>query len=299
MAQALHRKPNVLAVDDKSANLLALEAALSDSYNVISVNSGQDAIKLLTEQPNSIDLVLMDVQMPDMDGFEAATRIKKLPGCEDMPIIFISAIYVEDPHIRKGYAAGGIDYLTKPFDLEVLKIKLGVYAFYKLHDELVKARETRVRESEELLRIGRRLSVLLEGLPIGAIITDLEGRVWQGSDELSRILGSGVLALQGEILGWWDASGRMTADRDGPLARTLRAGESSHSELQPTRCADGTSKTIVLSTSPLKDRCGGTVGAVVLVHDLTESKKVIGEELEARIRQLMAVDIESGGQATR
>jgi response regulator RpfG family c-di-GMP phosphodiesterase len=116
------KKANVLAVDDYQPNLVALEVALSANCKIIEASSGQHAIEILKSRQD-IDVILMDVQMPDMDGYETASRIKSMPGCEDIPIIFITAVYKEEPYIRKGYEAGGIDYFSKPFDPEILKMK--------------------------------------------------------------------------------------------------------------------------------------------------------------------------------
>ena len=291
----LPRTVNVLAVDDKRANLLALEATLGDDYKLLFAHSGREAIDLLSRQPQGVDLILMDVQMPEMDGFEAAAHIKKLEGCEDIPIIFVTAVFTEDPFIKKGYESGGIDYFSKPFDPEILRMKIAVYASYKLQDELLKVREKSVRESEELLRVGRKLSLLLEDLPIGVLISDVEGRICQTTEEVARILGSVVPAQNdayGEILGWWDASGRMIKDHHGPLARAIHRGESSHSEPLRIRCVDDTSKTILISASPLRGLDARIVGAVVLIQDLTESKKIIEEELERRVTKLIALGVE-------
>ena len=291
----LSRKPNVLAVDDKRANLLALEATLGSQYNLLFAHSGKEAIALVEKRPESIDLILMDVQMPDMDGFETVKRIKRLPGGEDLPIIFITAVFREDPFIKQGYEAGAIDYFSKPFDPEVLKLKIAVYASYKLQDELLKQRERNVRESEELLRVGRKLSLMLEALPIGVLIADVEGRVCQTTEQVARILGSVVPAetdSYGEILGWWDASGRMIRDGKGPLSRAIRDGETSRSEPIPIRCVDGTSKTILISASPLRGLDAKIVGAVVLLQDLTESKKLIEEELQQRVAKLISIGVQ-------
>jgi len=293
-AKRLPRKPNVLAVDDKRANLLALEVTLGDDYKVTYAHSGREAIDLLNRMPQRIDLILMDVQMPEMDGFEAARQIKKLEGCEDIPIIFVTAVFSEDPFIKKGYEAGGVDYFSKPFDPEVLKMKMAIYASYKINDELLKARERSVRESEELLRVGRKLSLLLEGLPIGVLISDVEGRICQTTEEVARILGA-VAPMNddsyGEILGWWDASGRMIKDPDGPLARAIQSGQKTHSEPIKIRALDGAHRTVLVSASPLRGLDARIVGAVVLVQDLTESKK-IEEELEQRVTKLISLGVE-------
>jgi len=224
----LPRRPNVLAVDDKRPNLLALQAVLEDGCNIVFAHSGSDAINLLREGRQSIDLILMDVQMPGLDGFETAAAVKQIGGCENIPIIFVTAVFTEDPFIKKGYQAGGIDYFCKPFDPDVLRMKIAVYASYRLQDELLRARERSVRESEELLRVGRKLSLLLEGLPIGVLIADVEGRICQTTEEVTRILGALLPVADdayGEILGWWDASGRMIKHSGGPLARAISRGK--------------------------------------------------------------------------
>lgn len=291
----LSRRPKVLCVDDKRANLLALEATLGSEYSLLFAHSGQEAITLFENTPNAIDLILMDVQMPDMDGFETAKRIKRLPGGEDVPIIFVTAVFREDPFIKQGYEAGGIDYFTKPFDPDVLKMKIAVYASYKIQDELLQQRERHVKESEELLRVGYKLSLMLESLPIGVLIADVEGRICQTTEQVTRILGSVVPAesdAYGEILGWWDASGHMLKNGTGPLSRAIRDGESSHSESIPIRCVDGAQKTILISASPLRGLQGDIVGAVVLLQDLTASKKVIEEELQQRVAKLITLGVE-------
>lgn len=298
----LPRKPNVLAVDDKRANLLALEATLGDDYRLTFAHSGREAIELLTRQPEVVDLILMDVQMPELDGFEAAAQIKKLPDCEDIPIIFVTAVFTEDPFIRKGYEAGGIDYFSKPFDPEILKMKLAVYASYKLQDEVLRARERSVRESEELLRVGHKLSLLLEDLPIGVLISDVEGRICQTTEEAARILGSIAPTQEdayGEILGWWDASGGKIKGHNGPLARAIHHGEISHSQPLQIRSLDGASKRILISASPLRGLDARIVGAVVLVQDLTESKRVIEQELQQRVTRLISLGVELEESVTR
>jgi two-component system, sporulation sensor kinase E len=144
-------------VDDKRANLLALEAVLGTDYQVLFASSGEEAIALVRRR-DDIDLVLMDVQMPELDGFETATRIKQMKDRQDIPIIFVTAIYTEDPWIRKGYEVGGIDYFSKPFDPEILKMKVAVYSAFHRKAHFLRERELHLRESEELLKVGRPAS---------------------------------------------------------------------------------------------------------------------------------------------
>src|SRR3954471_2082057 len=268
-------RATVLIVDDKPANRVALAAVLEDEHELLFADSGEQALEMV--QSKHIDLILMDVQMPGMDGFEAAAKIKALEAGRDIPIIFVTAVYNEDPFVRKGYEAGGIDYFAKPFDPQILKMKVGIYAAFKLRAKLLKERELHVREAEELLRVGRKLSAVLESLPVGVMIADVEGRIGQITEEVSRIFKS-VEPLAndsyGEMLGWWDGAGQMIKNHDGPLARAIHAGETSHSEPLEIQCFDGARKTILVSASPLRGLAGQLVGAVVLIQDMTEPKKI-------------------------
>jgi CheY-like chemotaxis protein len=289
----LGRRANVLIVDDRPANQLAVAAVLERDHDVVLAASGEEAIRLLKIR-HDIDVILMDVQMPGMDGFEAAAAIKKLPECSDIPIIFVTAVYKEDPHVKRGYEAGGIDYFGKPFDPDILRMKIAIYSSYRMKSDLLKQRERHIRESEELIRVGRKLSSVLESLPVGVMIADVEGRICQITEEVSRILRS-VEAHDNDaydkILGWWDANGKILKNEQGPLSRALRRGERSHSEAIRIQCLDGSVKTIVASASPLRRLDGDIVGAVVLLQDITESKK-IEEALEERVTKLVALGVQ-------
>src|SRR5688572_4973724 len=109
------RKATVLAVDDTPANLVALEAVLQRDFQLLIAQSGPEALALLEKQQD-VDVILMDLQMPAMDGFETAQRIKAMRGCEDIPIVFITAYFSEEPFVKRGYAVGGVDYFSKPYD---------------------------------------------------------------------------------------------------------------------------------------------------------------------------------------
>ena len=292
-------KPTLLVVDDKRANLLALEALLADEYRILFASSGREAVAMLEKRPDP-DVILLDVQMPGMDGFQTAAAIKRIPGAQDIPIIFVTAVYNEDPHVKQGYAAGGIDYFGKPFDPDILKLKLRVYASFRARDQLLRQREAQIRESEELLRVGRKLSSVLEDLTVGILIADVEGRICQTTEEASRIFESIEPAASdsyGDILGWWDGAGRMIKDESGPLARALR-GEISHSEPAEIRCFDGSMKTILVSASPLRGLDQRLVGAVVLIQDMTEPRK-IEEALASRVTRLINLGVELEESAVR
>lgn len=287
------RKPTILAVDDTPGNLIALEAVLENDFEIVTASSGAKAIEICSRR-HDIAVVLMDVQMPVMDGFEAAAHIKKLPGCQDLPIVFITAVFQEDPYVKRGYQVGGIDYFTKPFDPELLRFKMAIYASFREKAALLDEREQRLRETEELLEAGRKLSAVLESLPVGVLIADTDGRICQTNDEVSRIFRATEAIIHddyGEALGWWASEGGRIKDPTGPLARALETGASTHNQPVRIRCFDGSSKTLVVSASPLLGLGGHIVGAVVVIKDTTESKR-IEQELEARVARLVSLGVE-------
>src|SRR6185295_5079479 len=101
-------KVNLLLVDDKPANLMTLEAVLDPlNCNIIEADSGHKALEIL--ETTDVALILLDIQMPVLDGFETAKLIKEKFPQKNIPIIFITAIYKEDPYVQKGYEMGGVD----------------------------------------------------------------------------------------------------------------------------------------------------------------------------------------------
>ena len=117
----------ILVVDDRQENQLSIEAVLgSDAYRLVRASSGDEALRyLLTHDPA---LILMDVQMPGLDGFETAALIKSNERTREIPIIFITAISKDEAFTHKGYAHGAVDYIYKPFDSTILQAKVAVFA---------------------------------------------------------------------------------------------------------------------------------------------------------------------------
>lgn len=135
----------ILMVDDRPENLLALEAILQGlGHELIKASSGEDALKCLLK--HDVAVILLDVQMPGMDGFETAGHVKRREKTREIPILFLTAIDGEAHQAFRGYAAGGVDYLAKPFDPWVLKAKVGVFV------GLYERRRQLVAEADELRR---------------------------------------------------------------------------------------------------------------------------------------------------
>ena len=117
----------ILLVDDREDNLFSIAAILEeDKYNIVTANSGRAALKILLTQ-HDFSLILMDVQMPDLNGFETATIIYERDILKNIPIIFITAYSKDDDHIFKGYKMGGVDYIYKPINPDLLRVKVSVF----------------------------------------------------------------------------------------------------------------------------------------------------------------------------
>jgi len=262
-----------------------LEAVLDDAqYQLLLAHSGPEALTLLKDNLD-VALILLDVQMPGMDGFEVARRIKKIPHFEDTPVIFITAICTEDPFVRQGYEVGAVDYFSKPFDPDVLRRKVKVYASFQQKANLLRENERQLRETEQLLRAARDHSAHLETLNVGVLISDVDGRICQTNDTVLKILKSVDQVKHdsyGEFLGWWDSEGRLLKSHDGPLLRALTKGEVSSDEVVEIRCFDRSLKSITTSASPLRGREGEIVGAVVVIRDITQHREN-DREIQKRI----------------
>ena len=183
---------NVLLVDDRAENLVALEATLKcREYNLLMAQSGQEALQILAKQ--DVALILLDIQMPGMDGYETAARIKADPRTTNIPVMMVTAIFKEDPHILKGYEAGAVDYIGKPFDVDVLRKKVGIYT--QLHRHQLRLRRVEDQQKlidaqlsarhEELERRSAEITTLLESVPDPVFI------IWGG-----KITDSNTAALR-------------------------------------------------------------------------------------------------------
>ncbi len=141
-------KVQILLVDDDERNLVAFEAALSTlGHEVVTARSGGEALRALLDRDFAI--IILDVLMPDLDGFATARLIRARPRSEKTPIIFLTAINKQASHVRRGYEVGGVDYLFKPVDPEILRAKVEVFA--DLHVRTLEIR----RQAEHIHRLER------------------------------------------------------------------------------------------------------------------------------------------------
>jgi CheY-like chemotaxis protein len=168
-------RAKILLVDDRSENLLALEAILSSlDQELVCVRSGEAALNAVLADEFAV--ILLDVVMPGMDGFETAAQIKQRSRVRNVPIIFLTAAGMEPDLAFRGYAAGAVDYISKPFDPYVLRAKVSVFV-----DLFMKDRQLRVMSD-----LSARLS-MVEAAAAGL------------HREAGRPAGDGLLRLDGAI----------------------------------------------------------------------------------------------------
>ena len=135
-------KVNILIVDDRPDKLLVHETVLSQlNQNLVRATSGKEALRCLLKQDFAV--ILLDVNMPGMDGFETAAMIRQRPRSEKTPIIFISAVNDTDTHVSRGYSLGAVDYILTPVVPEILRTKIAVFV------DLYKKTEQVRRQAEE------------------------------------------------------------------------------------------------------------------------------------------------------
>jgi signal transduction histidine kinase len=156
-----HPRISVLLVDDEPRNLLALEAVLSDlEVDLVSVQSGEAALRHLLE--NEVALILLDVRMPGIDGFETARLIRQRDKTQHLPIIFLTAIDRDEIDVFRAYEIGAVDYIFKPVQPEILRSKVRVFIeLFRKNDE-IRMQAEQIRRSYEELRELTRSNTELE-----------------------------------------------------------------------------------------------------------------------------------------
>ncbi|NKZ03419.1 response regulator [Actinomadura latina] len=144
-------KAKILLVDDREENLIALEAILSSlDQDLVRARSGEDALKALLTDEYAV--ILLDVVMPGMDGFETARDIKRRKKTRDLPIIFLTAVNSDPDYAFRGYAAGAVDFISKPFDPWVLRAKVSVFVELHTKNKQLRDQTALLREQAALLR---------------------------------------------------------------------------------------------------------------------------------------------------
>jgi PAS domain S-box-containing protein len=263
-------RAKVLLVDDQEDNLVALEAVLEPlGQTLVRASSGHEALGHLLR--DEFALILMDVQMPDLDGFETAAYIKRREKTRHIPIIFLTAISKELHHVFRGYSAGAVDYVLKPFDPLVLRSKVAV--FIDLYEK-----ERALRESE------RRFRTAFEHAPIGIALMTLDGRFVDANRALltmlNRVHADLLTHVAGDLVHTHDR-----AVLDDYLAR-VEAGELSgfSAEMRFLR-PEGEQVPTIVSGATVPDEDGKPLHVIVQVTDLTERRAAERERDRRQLEQ--------------
>ena len=271
----------ILIVDDKAENIFSLKRTLELSgFDVDAADSGEEALKKILKY--SYSLIILDVQMPGMDGFEVAEAISGYSKAKDIPIIFLSAVNTDKKFIAKGYTSGGVDYVTKPIDPDIFLLK--VKTLHKLHEQnrelnntrlaLLEEVEVRKKAEDELHKRLHELRSVLEAMPQIAFTIKADGAIEYAnehwfvySDEFSKIP-----AFHPDDAHIFDA-----------LKRAFRSTKAFVSEVRIKNIITGTYRYHLLKMMPIKQ------GAIVLkwVGTFTDiqEQKAANEVLEAKVEE--------------
>ena len=173
----------ILIVDDKSENLYSLKQLLQlNLFEVDTAISGEEALKKILK--NDYELIILDVQMPGMDGYEVAESVTGYSKSKNIPIIFLSAVNVDKRFVTQGYASGGIDYVTKPFDPDLLILKVKTFhRLYRQSEEL-----NRIKESLEQKVAERTKDLLIINAELQRSNTELQQYAYIASHDLQEPL---------------------------------------------------------------------------------------------------------------
>ncbi len=284
-------KGYILVVDDTLTSLkLLVEILTAEGYQVRPADSGELALAAVAAQPP--ELILLDIFMPGMDGFEVLRRLKAHEASRAIPVIFLSAATETEQRVA-GFKLGAVDFVSKPFQCDELLARVETHLeLFRLRtqleqratelqslneklliDELAerKRSEDALRESEQLLQS------IVQILPVGIFILDAQGtivsvnpaaqQIWAGLRKLP-------IAQFGQYKGWWLDSGKRIEPHEWAGARAIEQGETSLDEEIEIECFDGTHKIILNFARPIRGSDGRIKGAVIVNQDITERKTV-------------------------
>ncbi len=280
---------SILVVDDTRQNLVTLEAILEEpGLKVVGVSSAREALRRLLKE--EFAAILLDVHMPDIDGFETASMIRRRPLSQHTPILFLTA-YAVETQLTKAYALGAVDYMPTPVQPDVLKAKVAV--FVELHRkrlevrrqaELLREAEARLRQqAEHALRESEgRFQVLCTAAPVGIFQLDAGGHCVYASPVWQATTGSAPESASG--VGWADVVS------DGRGGETLAAWQAAVDKGELWSCEsrftrEGQTRWVHVRTSPIVTDGGSAIGHVGTVEDITARKVTEARLIEADRRK--------------
>ena len=308
MSSNSEERVSILAVDDSPEKLLALSAVLGElQQNVVTAASGREALRQLLKQEFAV--VLLDVNMPGLDGFETASLIRQRRSCEHTPIIFITS-FGDLSHAARGYSLGAVDYILAPVDPEILKTKVLVFVelFRKTAEIRRQSRilEQRARQFQRLARASVSINSALSIDRMLAVITDL-ARDMLGAHQAVAVVAADqkwsnpktAVSLSSEYEGGGERV--VLRDREALLALLSRLRGPARLPRGPGQGAvpwrellvDGDTAERGWLAAPLSGRDGRPIG---LIHLLDKFEGDFGEEEEAilvHLAQMSAISIEN------
>jgi PAS domain S-box-containing protein len=249
----------ILCVDDEPTNLALLRKTLKDDYSLVYARTGTECLQAVEKHRPA--LILLDVQLPDLDGYAVCRRLKARPETADIPVIFVTG-HTSETDEQAGFAAGGVDYVTKPVRPAIVKAR-------------VRAQLSLV--SANRLRAQLRLTQAITDCAAESIfVTDDQGRVTFMNAEAERAFGFIADELAGRVL--HDVihhhypDGRPFPYAECPNCEMLRIGEVIRNHESVYFCKDGSTLTVSTSSAPLEID-GQMRGLVLVIHDITELKR--------------------------
>lgn len=290
MTRQTEKRPAILLVDDKSANLLALQEILSDmKLDLVTASSGKEALRHILQR--EFAAVILDVKMPEMDGFETAELIRAREKTKHLPIIFVTAMYTDSVNAARGYSLGAVDYIVKPYVAEVLKSKVAVFVeLFKKTEEIrmqsvimleLEKREHEARLVEQKQRLEaqanrvrdehRITQSILEHAPIGIARVDSELTTLEVNEEFGRIFRKDKnLLLRRDLI-----KAVPSLDQQ-EILRAIKARNRFFEQALPVKLdqanhADAKDRYFDLAIWPIEDPEGNiSGGAVIVAVDVTE-----------------------------
>jgi PAS domain S-box-containing protein len=290
-------RPRVLLVDDDERNLLAVSSILEDLGEVVSARSGEEALRHLLK--GEFAVILLDVYMPGMDGYETAQIIRSRDQTKGIPIVFLSAVNKEAEHLLRGYAMGAVDYVFKPVDAIILRSKVAVFVdlFAKskeverkarqeqaLLDAALRANAERLRAEQDLRRAEQRQALIIESLPMVLYLEPYNRAPrWPDyvSGDLEAITGFTYeeIAKRPEL--WTERL--HPDDRDRVLAcLETRVKTGRFSVEYRWQCADGSYKHFLDQAVLLKDADGRPLEFAGTLADISEQRSLESQLIQAQ-----------------
>jgi PAS domain S-box-containing protein len=290
-------RARVLLVDDDDRNLLALKTVLEDLGEVVLARSGDEALRHLLK--GEFAVILLDVYMPGMDGYEAAQIIRRREQTKSIPIVFLSAVNKEAEHLLRGYSMGAVDYVFKPVDPVILRSKVAVFVdlFEKskeierrahheqaLLEATLQANSERLRAEQELRRAEQRQAAIIQSLPMVLYLERCDAhprRPNYVSGDLEAVTGFSHGQVLSEPNIWADRL--HPEDRDRVIAALEARKKSGRSSVEYRwRCADGSYKHFLDQAVLLRDADGNPVEFAGTLTDISEQRLLETQLIQAQ-----------------